>query len=292
MSKTKDMAEYSRDRLFEQLDELKIYKSGGTVITEYRGRVINGTDVSEKYEIFDIVKYFKERIDEIEKAFKIEKYFLTIKGGKQTLDLVSEEVEIAGMIFQKTFHMQNSTDRSRRLGFNTGLYNIEDKYVVISAVNTVSLHRAHIKGVTQAAEEASNGISNETFDEQISSLRDLVGHQVAFSRIRGVILGDDEKVPQIAHKRFDNFVASLRSASRAGITKTDYTKYKLPRHKSEYVKEIKFEEDFFIDAFDVIMCYLRAFGGQETHIIKNESERIMKITQWSVRNDALAMLGI
>jgi hypothetical protein len=286
------MADYSRDKLFEQLDQLKIYKSGESVITEFRGRVINNTDVSSKYEIFDIVKYFKERIDEIEKSFKIDKYFLTIKGGKQTLDLVSEEVEVAGKKFQKTFHMQNSTDRSRRLGFNTGLYNVEDKYVVISAVNQVSLYKAHIKGVTQAAEEASKGISGETFDDQISALNDLVGHRVAFSKIRGVILGDDEKVPQIAHKRFDNFVSSLKSASRSGITKEDYTKYNIPRQRSEYVVEIKFDEDFFIDGFDTIMCYLRAFGGQETHIIKNESERIMKITQWSVRNDMLAMLGI
>lgn len=286
------MADYSREKLFEQLDQLKIYKVGGTVVTEYKERVINSTDVSEKYEIFDIVKYFKERIDEIEKSFKIDKYFLTIRGGKQTLDLVSEEVTIAGRRFQKTFHMQNSTDRSRRLGFNTGLYNIDEKYVVISSVNRVSLHKAHVKGVTQAAEEASKSISAETFDEQIDALNALAGHLVAFSKIRGVILGEDEKVPQIAHKRFDTFVSSLKSASRAGITKEDYNRYKFPRQKSEYVKEIKFDEDFFIEGFDAIMCYLRAFGGQETHVIKNESERIMNITKWAVRNDALAQLGI
>ena len=286
------MAEYSRESLFEKLDQLKISRIYNTVITEWRDRVICSTEVSDKYEIFDIVKYFKDKIDEIEKSFKIEKYFLNIKGGKQSLDLVSEEVEIAGKRFQKTFHMQNSTDRSRRLGFNTGLYSVDDKYVLISAVNQVSLYKAHIKGVTKAAEDASIGISNETFHEQINALSDLVGHRVAFSKIRGVILGDDEKVPQIAHKRFDNFVSSLRSASRSGITKEDYSKFNIPRQKSEYIKEIKFNDDFFIDAFDVIMCYLRAFGGQETHIIKNESERIMKITQWSVRNDMLTMLGI
>jgi hypothetical protein len=286
------MAEYSRESLFEKLDQLKITRICNTVITEWKDRVICSTEVSDRYEIFDIVKYFKDKIDEIEKSFKIEKYFLNIKGGKQSLDLVSEEVEIAGKRFQKTFHMQNSTDRSRRLGFNTGLYSVDDKYILISSVNRVSLYKAHIKGVTKAAEDASIGISNETFDDQISALNDLVGHRVAFSKIRGIILGDDEKVPQIAHKRFDNFVASLKSASRSGITKEDYRNYNIPRQRSEYVKEIKFDEDFFIDGFDTIMCYLRAFGGQETHIIKNESERIMKITQWSVRNDMLAMLGI
>lgn len=286
------MADYSRDKLFEQLDGLKIYKSGGTVITEYNGRVICTTDVSDKYEIFDIVSYFKERIDEIEKAFKIEKYFLAIRGGKQTLDLVSEEVEIAGKVFQKTFHMQNSSDRSRRLGFNTGLYNIDDKYVVINAMNQVSLHKAHVKGVTKAAEDASKGISAETFDEQIAALNDLVGHQVALSKVREIILGEADKVPQIAHKRYDSFVSSLRSASYSGITKQDYSKNRVLGKKSEYIKEITIDDNFFMDAFDVIMCYLRAFGGQETHVIKNESERIMKITQCSVRNDALAMLGI
>lgn len=188
--------------------------------------------------------------------------------------------------------MQNSTDRSRRLSFNTGLYNTDDKYLIISALNRISLHKAHIKGVTKAAEDASIGLTTETFDEQISALNDLYGHKVALSKIRGIILGDDEKVPQIAHKRFDNFLSSLKSASRGGITIEDYTKYKIPRQKSEYLKEIKFDDDFFIDGFDVIMCYLRVFGGQETHIIKNESERIMKITQCAVRNDALAMLGI
>jgi hypothetical protein len=37
---------------------------------------------------------------------------------------------------------------------------------------------------------------------------------------------------------------------------------------------------------------LRLFNKQDSHIIKNETDRIMKMTQWAVRNNVLEALGI
>jgi hypothetical protein len=37
---------------------------------------------------------------------------------------------------------------------------------------------------------------------------------------------------------------------------------------------------------------MRLFSKQDSHIIKNETDRIMKITQWAVRNSVLEALGI
>ena len=50
--------------------------------------------------------------------------------------------------------------------------------------------------------------------------------------------------------------------------------------------------DFYIDAFWAFQIYLTLFRKQDSHVIKNESERIMKITQWAVRNSVLEELGI
>lgn len=287
------MAQYSREDLFGKLDLLKIEKVGGTVNTLYGGRVICTTNVSDRYEIFDIVKYFKDRIIEIEACFNISQYYLSIRGGKQYLELISDDVVIGGERYLKTFHMLNSTDRTRKLSFNTGLYNIDHKYYIISGINNVSLVKSHIKGVTQAAEEASKGIGTETFDEQIAALNSLVGHRVLLSKVREVILGTEEKVPGIAHKKFDSFTKHLLSNSISGYTKEKYTQHRVLRRKSEYIgATIPKEDDFYIDAFDVVMSYLMAFKGQDSHAIKVETDRIMNITLWATRNNALELLGI
>lgn len=291
--KKEHMAQYSREDLFGKLDLLSIDKAGGTVNTIYNGRVICSTNVSERYEIFDIAKYFKEKILEIEACFNIDQCYLSIKGGKQYLELISDEVVIGGERYLKTFHMLNSTDRTRKLSFNTGLYNIDHKYYIISGINNVSLVKSHIKGVTQAAEEASKGIGTETFDEQIAALNSLVGHRVLLSKVREVILGTDEKVPGIAHKKFDAFTKHLLSNSISRYTKEKYTQHRVLRRKSEYIgATIPKEDDFYIDAFDVVMSYLMAFKGQDSHAIKVETDRIMNITLWATRNNALEMLGI
>ena len=59
---------------------------------------------------------------------------------------------------------------------------------------------------------------------------------------------------------------------------------------SEAMKEV--ENDFYLDAFWSFQVYLRLFNKQDSHIIKNETERIMKMTQWAVRNSVLEALGI
>jgi CRISPR/Cas system CMR-associated protein Cmr5 small subunit len=50
--------------------------------------------------------------------------------------------------------------------------------------------------------------------------------------------------------------------------------------------------DFYIDAFWAFQVYLRLFNKQDSHVVKRETERIMSITQWSVRNQTLEALGI
>jgi Asp-tRNA(Asn)/Glu-tRNA(Gln) amidotransferase A subunit family amidase len=61
---------------------------------------------------------------------------------------------------------------------------------------------------------------------------------------------------------------------------------------SESIKSIEQADDFYIDAFSVLQSYLRIFNKEDAHIIKNETERIMKITQWAIRNAALESIGI
>ena len=132
--------------------------------------------------------------------------------------------------------------------------------------------------------------TGETFDEQIEALQNIVGHRIQFSKIREIILGDKEEIPVVNHRKFDAFKNSIRYAdSDRHVTLTKEQRSQLYTD-SERMKEVK--EDFYLDAFWVFGAYMRLFNRQDSHVIKNETDRIMKITQLAVRNNVLEALGI
>ncbi len=286
--------DYNKEQLFSIIDKISITKEGTQVITKYGNRIIKVANVSNRYEIFDIAKYLKDKIETIEKNFAISKYRLDIIGGKQYLQLISDSIQVGGVDFYKSFYILNSSDKSRRLSFNVGLYSDKNDLYVIGASNT-GLIKKHLKGVTQAAEVASEGLNGETFNEQIEAMESIVGHKVAFSKLREIILGEGEEVPQINHRKFDAFKNNVRYVAH----KTELVQTKLSTEQrnmlytdSTKIKEVTRELDFYVDAFWAFQTYLKIFNRQDSHIIKIETERITKITQCAVRNSILEALGI
>ena len=282
----KGFRNYNKNEIFDLIDKISIEKLNNQVITKWCNKVIKVANVSNRYEIFDITKYLKEKIELIESNFNISKYSLSVKGGQQYLQLISDSVEIGGINFYKSFYILNSSDKSRRLSFYAGLHS--EKYYSIG--NNVGMSKKHLKGVTEAADVASIGFNGETFDDQIESLQNLVGHRIKLSKIREVILGDKEDIPQINHRKFDAFKNSIRFADGDGLIRLTGEQRSQLYTESERMTEVK--EDFYLDAFWVFGSYMRLFNRQDSHVIKNETDRIMKITQWSVRNNVLESLGI
>lgn len=282
---------YNKQELVDRIDKISIERQDNVIITKYEGRVINATPVSNRYEIFDIVKYLKDKIDMIEKNFTITKYEFTMTSGRQYLKLISDKVQVGGLDFYKSFYILNSTDKTRRLSFNVGLYcDTRDFYVV--GVNNVGLVKKHLKGVTEAAEAATEGLNGETFNEQIESMNSLVGHQIAFSKIREVILGDKKEIPQINHRKFDAFKNMIRYAVSDGKLKLTKAQNDILFKESDKINTISSLEDFNLDAFWAFQVYLRIFNRQDSHIIKIETDRILKMTKWAIRNAVLESLGI
>jgi hypothetical protein len=283
----KGFRNYNKEELFNYIDKIEVEKVNGQVITKYGGHVTQIANVSKRYEVFDITKYLKEKIDLIEQNFTISEYQLTIRKGQQSLQLISDKVNIGGVDFYKSFYILNSTDKSRRLSFYAGLHSKNYYYI---GANNVGLSKKHLTGVNIAAEDASKGLTGETFDEQIEALRNLVGHRIQFSKIRQVILGDKEEIPQVNHRKFDAFKNSVRYADGDGLIRLTKEQRSQLYTDSERMKEVK--EDFYLDAFWSFGSYMRLFNRQDSHVIKNETDRIMKITQWAVRNSILESLGI
>ena len=279
---------YDKSNLIKKIDGIDISRIDNTVITKYNGRVIKTADVSNRYEVFDIKSYLKSKINQIEENFKISEYHFYVKGGVQSLTLISDPIEINGVEFHKSFFILNSTDRSRRLSFNAGLYSKAKNYYIVNSVNNIGLSKKHLKGVTQAAEEASFGLNHETFESQINDIESLVGHRISLSKLKDILV-DDEDV-QINHRKFDAFknnIIHYQSEGRLQLTEDQIKLLKTPS------VDLKINQgDFYIDAFWAFQTYLRIFSNQDSHVIRKETEKIMSITQWAIRNKQLELLGI
>lgn len=295
----KNFKDYNKQELFDTIGKISIDKIGEHIVTKFDSRIINSTKVTNRYEIFDISKYLIDKINAIEENFKISKYKFILTRGQQYLKLISDKVTIGGIDFYKSFYILNSTDKSRRLSFNVGLYCDTSKFYIISGVNNVGLTKKHLKGVTKAAEDATIGLNDETFNEQIDAIKSIVGHKVLFSKIRDIILGDKPETPQINHRKFDAFKNSILFAASDGGVKITEDQRNLLMTESikmqchgQGIARLSKDQDFYIDAFQTFQLYLTLFNKQDSHIIKNETERILGITQWAIRNNALEALGI
>ena len=285
------MRQYNKQELIDKIDRISIEREGNTIITKYDGGVINATPVSNRYEIFDIVKYLKSKIDMIEQNFTISKYSFKMTSGRQYLQLISDKIEVGGLEFYKSFYILNSSDKSRRLSFNVGLY-CETKNFYVVGVKNVGLVKKHLTGVTQAAEVATEGLNGETFNEQVEAMNSLVGHQIAFSKIREVILGDKKEIPKINHRKFDAFKNMIRYEVSDGKLKLTNAQHDILLKESDKINTISPLEDFNLDAFKAFQIYLRIFNRQDSHVIKIETDRILKMTKWAIRNAVLESLGI
>ncbi len=274
---------WNKEQLFTQIDLIHIFRQGDQIITKLGENVTNVTNVSKRYEVFDIRSFLKSKIEQIEANFPIHYYKFRLKSGVQELTLISDEVMINNTPFYKSFYILNSSDKSRRLNMNMGLFRADNNSYVVGTIKNLSLSRKHLKGVTQLAEEASQSIGAETFDEQIKAIQSLVGERVMLSKVREIIVDKDL---QINHRKFDALKNSLRHSPTDRITALTNLQLETLSTPSETL-QIDSKNDFLIDAYQVFNCYIQVFSRQDSYIVKKETEKILKITQCFVRDEKL-----
>ena len=274
---------YNKPDLFSKIDSIEIFQQGAQVVTKYFGRVINTTNVSNRYEIFDIRGFMKSKIEYLESNFNITFSNLRIRGGVQELILLSDQVEIAGITYYKAFFILNSSDKSRRLSMNLGLYQADNGTYLVNTIKNFSLVTKHIKGITDKAEVATQNLDVETFDEQINSIRSLVGERVMLSQVRNIIIDKDQKVN---HNKFDALKNTLRWNYSKGLSKEQIGVLMTPSEKLDFNPII----DFSFDAFHIFRAYMNVFRNQDSYVVRKETEKILKITQCFIREDKLTQL--
>lgn len=273
---------FNKQEVIDAISGIEIFKHEDTIVTKYFDVVKSITRVSNRYEIFDIKDFMLRKLDSICDNFDISHYYFRMYRGRQLLTLISDPINIGGLNFYKSFYILNSSDKSRRLGLYMGLVNDNDGSYSIWGINNMSLYKKHLTGITSQAEEVSQVISGETFDEQVQAISQLVGQKVMLSKVRDIIVDEEYK---INHKKFDAFKNWLLYEVKS-ITDAQQSLLRTPSEKIV----IDESNDFSLDAFMVFGLYLRIFKNQDSHIVKKETERIMSITQWFIRKEKLQEL--
>jgi hypothetical protein len=277
---------YNLDELFTKIDAIEITRQGNQVITKYFDRVINTTEVSPIYEVFDIRAFMKAKIDQLAHNFNMCWYKFVMKRGIQELTILSDDVEINGTTYYKAFFILNSSDKSRRLNMNMGLYRGDNNSYLVSAIRNMSLSKKHLRGVTQSAEEVSQSIDVETFDEQIAGIKSLVGERVLLSKVREIILDKDLKVN---HMKFDALKNSLRWSNTDKMNSLSSEQIETLMTPSEKLT-LDHHNDFSIEAYKVFNCYIQVFSRQDSYVVKRETEKILKITQCFIRDEKISQI--
>jgi hypothetical protein len=277
---------YDMGELFEKINAIEITRQDNQVVTKYFNRVINTTNVSPIYEVFDIRGFLRSKIDQLAHNFPLTWYKFTMKKGIQELVLLSDDVKINETIYQKAFFILNSSDKSRRLNMNMGLYREDNDSYFVGAIRNMSLSKKHLRGVTKMAEEVSQTIDVETFDEQIEAIKSLVGERVLLSKVREIIVDKDLKVNHMKFDALKNMIRWSKTDKEVGLSNEQINTLMTPSEKLT----LDYHNDFSIEAYKLFNCYLQIFSRQDSYVVKRETEKILKITQCFVRDEKISQI--
>ena len=277
---------FDKTELFNFIDKFEIEKVGSILVTKYDGRVIKSVEVSNKYEIFDFKKYMKDKIELISENFNINEYATYFAGGIQEVRLFSDNVDISGDIYEKCFYFLNSTDKTRVLNLNLGLYNKEKNFYSAFSKSEFSLRKRHLIGVTDAANKVSSKFSENTFNVEIEMIKSLVGQSVKLSSIQDILIkGDNGEVTIGGHFRFDAFKKAIED--KASNNQKTILRTKSVDLANKYLTNEAERYDFYLDAYDTFVIYTTLFTNHDSYVVAKETDRILNITQQMVRNSKL-----
>lgn len=280
--RTMVLRDFNINDVNEKVDSLEIRMEGDEVVTYYDGREIKRTKVSNRYEIFDFRPYVKKVVEAISQRFKIDRYSLTLVGGRQELRLQSEAIEVKGVKFFKTFFILNSSDRTRALNIAYGLEN--EKFTFISDKN--SINKRHYNGITDLVADVSD-FDDTIFNEQLEVLGDLMGTHIKMSKLQEIITDMEDSGNKRKATLEYNFRNFCRKMSKLTTEFSTHEIELLYDHTTDFSVP---KNDFHVEGFLALRLYLGIFKGRDSYEIQKESIRILKLTTEENRNRLIDMI--
>ncbi len=273
---------FNKEEIVDIVSKLEIIQSNGVIVTKYDGRFLAEKEISKKYESFDFNSYVEKVIDEITKNFEIKKYTILFKNGIQQIILEGDEIEYDNEKFVITFYILNSSDKSRALSISLGLKN--KKYSFITEKGTI--YKKHYSGINEYVDDNLN-LNTDIFKEQLDVIKSLIGEEISLSDIKKVITTslNGDKILSSQENIFNSFIRSYYFSENDKFIKDKLYPiiYNLKNREIDY--------NFYLDSYKCFEIYMKFFSSRDSFIIKNESERILKMSKYFKRRNIINMLN-
>jgi hypothetical protein len=268
--------EYDKIKIVETLNKLSIEQIGEYIVTKFDGRTISDAKVSKIYQIFDFASFSFQIMNEIEKYFAPEKYSLNIYQGTQELRLLGEIVNIAGNNYRKMFTILNSTDRSKALTLNIGLFKLSSNTPLVIGERSF-MYNKHYKSTLP--EKVAKFVKKlKDFDvilsEQIGTIEKLHTQYVDFQKVAQNMLikinddGVEEIKPTIKLK-----FGSL--CKRYLMFHSDNLSVEQKKILRDPISILKTEVKIILPAINVFECYSELFNEEDSSVVRRENTRIL-----------------
>ena len=280
------MRDFNHEELLEKINGIDIVLEGTEVVTYFDGVQKSRKTVSNKYEIFDFKPFVIDSIDEILESYPIEKYELSIVGGRQEIKLFSYPEMIGGEFFTRSFYLLNSSDKSRALSFSYGLRHNNFHYISTKG----SIYKKHYNGITEYVEDRLD-LDDTIFQEQLEIIGKIIGDSILMSNVQKLVT-DSEVLKDSKVSLFTNFETLknrlYKATKDSDLGETDRSKLKVNYvNRQTPVDFTKTENDFMIDSFIVFKEYLNIFSRKDASVIKRESKRITEMSVMTNRNSTI-----
>jgi len=274
---------YSPGKVLEEINKFSVESTHGVVSTAFDDRHIRTAKVTSQYKLLNIKSFFNDIIGVLTKVMDIETYSFRVDKGIQEISLMSKIIIINGDEYRKAFYILNSTDRTRALRFNIGLYRVDGQRLVIPVPECVTVVRFVHKG-----KEFETKVDNihdfvYTFSKvvarQVEILENLGNNKVSLRKLLGKMLFEEstDVIAGASKNRATAFCKQLRVHPTDKVNLVDYgislSDMALLAKPTDFM--LHSNSDFLINAYQALQCYHSIYQGRDVGIISRESSRFM-----------------
>jgi len=272
--------DFNVSRVKAELKKMAIFQNDNAVRTFYNDAVISETQVSDKYQVFDFPKFCLDVIPVVTKSFTPERAILRINKGVQELRLIGETFILDGEEFKKQLNIVSSTNKSKALQINIGLWRKVCSNGMFASVDGAStgFKVKHFKSTLNSKLEAflkRLPNFNEFIDDQKITLLKLNAENITFNTLVKKLVTDKEG------EIIPSNLLKVRSFSRK-LTKSDTDKIiglseeqELLLKNPESALNPETKSDIEMTKMKALNCWTEVFRNCDSSTIKRESKRIL-----------------
>jgi len=273
---------YNTKDIIDQVNLLNVNQNELVVATQFDDDIIKETSVSDKYLLFNFPEFINKILPDVENIFNPLSYNLKMKGGKQELILIGEQVNVKNETFYRMMTILNSTDKSRALQLNIGLMRLVCSNGMIIEVpgEAASIKGRHFKNsLPDKIENFLNTINNykAVNEAQRLSLETLHNKTVDYDDfVNKFVRNKDNQVVEGKVKKIKNLSNKLLNSSTDKLEDFSFEQEVILKNPGLIIND-KEQSNLQIDAYKIVNCYTEIFRNTDSSKIKKETNRILKM---------------